>query len=113
MIAHLIKNLKMMQDPNHHPDLMGEHHMDGDMVDEGKVDHLVGDVVTEEQESSDRNLQSAPISGRPSNFDDNSLKLLVESDPRLTIDEISQLHSSWSTVQAHGLNKQNGNFDTT
>uniref|UniRef100_A0A1I7X285 HTH luxR-type domain-containing protein n=1 Tax=Heterorhabditis bacteriophora TaxID=37862 RepID=A0A1I7X285_HETBA len=41
-------------------------------------------------------------SGKSSNFDDNSLKSLVESDPKLTTDEISQkFHYSWSTVQEH------------
>ncbi|XP_026830154.1 histone-lysine N-methyltransferase SETMAR-like [Ooceraea biroi] len=52
--------------------------------------------------SGDRNLQDAPRSERPSNFDDDILKSLVESDARLIIEEVSQkLHSPWSTVQEH------------
>ena len=52
--------------------------------------------------SGNRDCRDAPKSGRPSNFDDNVLKSLVESDPRLTIEELSQkLACPWSTVQLH------------
>jgi histone-lysine N-methyltransferase SETMAR len=41
-------------------------------------------------------------SGRPSNLDNKVLKSLIESDPRLTIQELSEkLNVSWSTVQEH------------
>lgn len=52
--------------------------------------------------SGDRSLVDEPRSGRPSKFDDDMLKAMVESDPRLSIEELSQkLVIPWSTVQEH------------
>lgn len=50
----------------------------------------------------DTSLSDAPRSGRPSDFNEDALKDLVESDPRLTIQEMSERVSApWSTVQEH------------
>ena len=50
----------------------------------------------------DFNISDLYRSGRPSKFDNDALRLLVESDPRKTIQELSiDLGSSWSTVQRH------------
>lgn len=47
-------------------------------------------------------LNNAPRSGRPVEFDNDALKSMVESDPRLSIEELStSLGSTWSTVQRH------------
>ena len=52
--------------------------------------------------SGNRNLKDAPRAGRPSNFDEDMLRAVVENDPRLSIEEISQkMQSPWSTVQKH------------
>jgi histone-lysine N-methyltransferase SETMAR len=50
----------------------------------------------------DLDLSDAPRSGRPVEFDNETLKSLIESDPKLTIEELSQqLGSTRSTVHRH------------
>lgn len=52
--------------------------------------------------ASDYDLSDKHRTGRPGQFDNDALKSLVESDPRLTIQELSRsLGSTWSTVQRH------------
>ncbi|XP_037891082.1 histone-lysine N-methyltransferase SETMAR-like [Glossina fuscipes] len=51
---------------------------------------------------SDYDLSYKHRTGRPGQFDNDALKSLVESDPRLTIQELARsLGSTWSTVQRH------------
>ena len=55
-------------------------------------------------ESGDFDVQDKQRSGRPSEFDDESLKKLVEEQPRTTVRELSQLmKASPSTVHRHLL----------
>lgn len=47
-------------------------------------------------------LQNAPKSGRPVQFDEDELRAVVEEDPTQTIEEISQrTNTSWASVQRH------------
>lgn len=47
-------------------------------------------------------LEDEPRSGRPSNFDDEELRRLVEEDPKRTIRElVVLLDSSYGSVQCH------------
>ena len=74
------------------------------------IKEIYGEVLTARRyqfwfqilKTGNRNLKYAPKSGRPSKFDDDILKSLVQSDLRLTIEELSQrFKSPWSTVQLH------------
>ena len=89
------------------------------------INEIYGEVLTARRyqfwfqkfKSGNRNLKYASKSGRPSKFDDDILKSLVESDPRLTIEELSQrLKFPWSAVQLHlkriGKTNRIGNLDT-
>jgi histone-lysine N-methyltransferase SETMAR len=47
-------------------------------------------------------LEDDKRSGRPSNFDENALKTLVEEDPKITIRDLADLlHSSIGNVHKH------------
>ena len=56
-------------------------------------------------ESGDFDLSDGHHSGRPTKLDDDLLVSLVESDPRQSIQELSEkLNYSWSTIQEHVKN---------
>jgi len=47
-------------------------------------------------------LENNEISGRPSFFDDDYLRTVIEEDPCLTIGKVAEvLKVSWSTVREH------------
>ncbi|XP_076649850.1 histone-lysine N-methyltransferase SETMAR-like [Halictus rubicundus] len=52
--------------------------------------------------AGDYDLSDSPQSGRPVEFDNDTLKSPVEADPKLSIQELSRsLGSTWSTIQRH------------
>ena len=52
--------------------------------------------------NDDLDLSDSDRSGRPTDFENDALKSLVETNPRLSIKEIANtLQTSWSVVQRH------------
>ncbi|XP_076648466.1 histone-lysine N-methyltransferase SETMAR-like [Halictus rubicundus] len=68
-------------------------------------DNILAVTRVNKQTSNERDVLIAGCNdrlGRPVEFDNDSLKSLVEADPKLSIQELSRsLGSTWSTIQRH------------
>ena len=61
--------------------------------------------MKDEKKGAD-NIEDLSLSGWPIEFDDESIKSLVETEPQLTIDEIAEkLNSTHGTIYLHAISK--------